>query len=319
MYLQFYGLREAPFANVCDERYFYESPRHAEALGRMLYTVEQRRGLVLVTGEIGTGKTFLSQVLAARLGRRCQTLLLRHPSDTPKQVVRSVSQLMGLPVSPDADKIMMVDAIERHLAGSGAGGRLCALIFDEAQCLSDGALEEIRLLWNMEARGQRLFQMVLMGHPEFRERLGRPQMAALKQRVAMSYHLGPLTAEETTAYIMHRRRVARDEGCTLQFTPNALAEIYRLTGGVPRLINALCDKALLAGYARGKPVIKSKTVRLAADEKAALVSRLPQPAAREATPVSPTIPLAALAARAYTTARRRPGDRPQKAPRKRGG
>jgi general secretion pathway protein A len=290
MYLEFYRLREFPFSNVCDERFFYESAVHAEALARMLYTVQQRRGMVLVTGEIGAGKTLLSKVLASRLGSASHTLMLKHPFDTSKQLVRSVSQSLALTSAAGSDKLALVEALEQHLLRLSGRGQIVTLIFDEVQGLNEQALEEVRLLWNMEAAGQRLVQIVLIGHPQLRDRLKDPSMAALAQRVAMAYHLSPLTGEETAAYILHRRRVAKADGCPLQFTPNALAEIYRVSKGIPRLINTVCDNALLVGYARGKHVVNSKVVRAALTDEVAFARTAMQRNSQNAVQPPPVLP-----------------------------
>lgn len=273
MYLEHYGLREPPFSVACDARFFYESPRHGEALARMLYTIRQRRGMVLVTGEIGAGKTFLADVLASRLGADCQTLWLKHPADTARQLVRTVNRMIGLKGHAGADRLLLLEELEGYLLGQQHRGRLVALVMDEAQDLGDDALEELRLLWNLEHGGQRLLQIVLMGQSELRDRIHTPQWAALEQRIVMSYHLGPLTEAETAAYVLHRRRVAKVPGCRLKFTPNAMTLIYRSTGGIPRLISILCDNALLAGYAQGRHTINSAVIQKVLDDAIQLAPR----------------------------------------------
>jgi len=253
MYLSFYKLREFPFSITCDERFFYESAVHAEALANMMYTVQQRKGMVLITGEVGAGKTFLGNMLGAKLGMGCLTIVMQHPPQSGKQLLRALSSRIGMSVRSSSDKLTLVDSLEQHLVRMHTRGRLVALILDEAQDLSAACLEEIRLLWNWEQDGHRLIQILLIAQPELRDKLLEPKWEPLRQRIVLSYHLGHLSPEDTAAYIAHRIRVAADEGCTAEFTPDTIKDIYAATGGIPRLINVLCDNALLVGYAKGIP------------------------------------------------------------------
>jgi general secretion pathway protein A len=251
MYLKFYNLREYPFAITCDERFFYESAVHAEALANMMYTVQQRKGLVLVTGEIGAGKTFLGNMLGSRLGPGCQTVMMGNPPQSGKQLIGSLARRIGMNIRRGTDKAALLEELEQHLTRLHARGRLVALILDEAQDLTAASLEELRLLWNWELSGQRLVQIVLIAQSELRQRLLEPKWEALRQRVVLSYHLGPLSSTDTPAYMLHRLRVAAGDGCSAEFTAPAMADIHAATGGTPRLINVLCDNALLVGYAKG--------------------------------------------------------------------
>jgi general secretion pathway protein A len=251
MYLKFFKLKEFPFSITCDEKYFFESAAHAEALANMLYTVQQRKGMVLITGEVGAGKTFLGNMLGSRLGLGCLTVLMSNPPQSAKQLLRALAVRAGMNVKLSADKQSLIEDLEQHLIRLQNRGRLVALILDEAQDLSDAPLEELRLLWNWEYSGQRLIQMVMIGQPELRRKLLEPRWEPLRQRIVLSYHLGPLSADDTAAYIRHRLKVAAEDGSPAEFTPDATADIYAATNGIPRLINVLCDNALLVGYAKG--------------------------------------------------------------------
>ena len=255
MYLDFYKFKEFPFALSCDERFFYESEIHAEALANMIYTIQQRKGMVLITGEVGAGKTFLGNVLQSRLGSSCLTVHIQNPPQSGKQLIKAISSRIGINVSSTADKITILEELEQYLIRLHYRNRLVALVLDEAQGLTPASLEEIRLLWNWEIEGHRLIQIVLIGQPELRQKLQSPRWEPLRQRIVLSYHLGRLSPEDVEKYIDHRIRVAADEGCLASFTPAAKAEVRAATDGIPRSINILCDNALLVGYAKGVHII----------------------------------------------------------------
>lgn len=260
MYLKFMNLRVFPFSTTSEEKFFYESAGHAEALASMVYAIQQRKGLVLITGEVGAGKTFLSNVLASRLRDSTQVIMIAHPPDSAKQLLRALAEGLGVKVSAEDDKLSILLPLEKHLEKLQRRGRQVAVIFDEVQTMPDEALEEVRLIWNWEREGQRLLQIVLIGQPQLMERLRLPRWDSLQQRVAMSYHLGPLSQTDTARYILHHRKVASYNGCPLRFTVRALESIHSATRGIPRLINVLCDNALLAAYAKGTPKITSGLV-----------------------------------------------------------
>jgi len=276
MYLRFYRLKEYPFSIGFDERFFFKSRRHTEALARMLHTVQQRRGMVLVTGEVGAGKTFLGHLLARRLGPRHRVVAVAHPQDTAKHLVRTLNRAAGLDGHRGVDRMDLLEGLQRFLLHQARLGSQVVAVLDEVQNFTDEALEELRLLWNVQAEGRPLLQMVLLAQPELKARLLRPQWEALRQRIAMRYHLGPLSEEETMAYILFRRKVAKDEGCLLKFTVNAMRTAHELTGGIPRLINILCDNALLVGYARGQHMITSSLMREVAQDTIAWDAQAPR-------------------------------------------
>jgi general secretion pathway protein A len=260
MYLEFYKFREFPFSITCDERFFYESDIHAEALANMMYTVQQRKGMVLITGEVGAGKTFVGNVLCNRLGARCLAAVMSNPPGSAKQLIRSVAAQVGMSTRRNADRMLLIEDLQEHLTKLWRRGRLVTVIVDEAQDLPNSSLEEVRLLWNWEQEGQRLVQIVLIGQPELRQKIREPKWEPLRQRIVLSYHLRNLSERDTKAYIQHRIRVAADEGCQVGFTPEAIAEIFAATDGTPRLINVLCDNALLIGYAKELQTIDRSVV-----------------------------------------------------------
>lgn len=260
MYLEFFKLQEFPFALSCDERFFFESSVHVEALANMIYTVQQRKGMVLVTGEVGAGKTFVGNIMANRLGAGCTTIVMQTPPQSGKQLLRTLATRVGLDPRNAADKMELAEELQEFMVRQQNRGRLVALILDECQDLTTASLEELRLLWNWEQDGQRLVQIVLVGQPELREKLMEAKWEPLRQRIVLSYHLGPLKAEDTARYIDHRIRVAGAEDGALSFSDEAKADIHAATNGIPRLINVLCDNALLIAYSRNihcidKPIV----------------------------------------------------------------
>ena len=283
MYLNFYNLKEFPFAITCDERFFYESPTHAEALANMMYAVQQRKGMVLVSGEIGAGKTFLGNMLGSRLGPGCTTVSVVNPPQSPKQLMRALALGVGMNVRATADKLSLTDELQQHLGRMHRRGRLVALVLDEVQDFSASALEEVRLLWNWEQDGARLVQMVLAGQPDLRDRLQEPKWEALRQRIVLSYHLVGLSAEEMSGYVNHRPKVAAGSqapsGGEGIFTPEALRDVYAATDGIPRLVNILCDNALLVGYARSARTIDSAIINAVLKDMTCWGLRTPQDAA----------------------------------------
>lgn len=255
MYLEFYRLKEFPFALTCDERFFYESAVHSETLANMMYTVQSHKGMVLITGDVGTGKTFLVNMLVTRISGNCVAVNMQNPPQSGKQLIRGLATQLGMRIEPTQDKISLLENIEKHLARAHQRGRLVALLLDEAQDLPDDTLREIRLLANWERNGQRLLQIILVGQPELRNRMLEPQWESFRQRVVLTYNLGHMSKEDVASYIDYRIKVASGEGCLAKFSAQAKEDIYFATQGVPRLINVLCDNALLASYTRKRTEI----------------------------------------------------------------
>ena len=204
--------------------------------------------MVLITGEVGAGKSFVGYVLGLRLGAGCLTAAMQNPPESKKQFLRGFAGQLGMLAPATMDKLTLEENLRKHLETLHDRGHLVALILDEAQDFSKATLDEVRLLWNWEKDGQRLIQIVLIGQPEFREKLQEPEWESLRQRIVLSYHLQSLSRTDTVAYVRHRLKVAAKEGADVGFTPEALELVHSATDGIPRLINILCDNALLIGY-----------------------------------------------------------------------
>lgn len=266
MYTSFFGLGEKPFAITPDPRYLFLSERHAEALAHLLYGINEAGGFIQLTGEVGTGKTTVVRSLLERMPRHVDVAVILNPQLTPLQFVLTICEELGIFVrDEDADSIKdLVDILNRRLLDAHAKGRRVVVIVDEAQNLTPETLEQVRLLTNLETASQKLLQIILIGQPELRDVLARVELRQLAQRITGRYHLAPLSRTETAAYVRHRLRVA---GCTSEiFTPAALREVHRLSKGVPRIINVICDRALLGAFTREQRRIGPGLVRAAASE-----------------------------------------------------
>jgi general secretion pathway protein A len=266
MYLSFFGLNEKPFAITPDPRYLYLSERHAEALAHLLYGINESGGFIQLTGEVGTGKTTVVRTLLSRVPHHADVAVILNPRVTPVEFLLTICEELGLPIA-DADRSsvkQMVDALNRRLLTAHAEGRRIIVIVDEAQNLSADVLEQVRLLTNLETPTQKLLQIILIGQPELRELLDRTELRQLAQRITGRYHLEPLSSEETKGYVRHRLRVAGTPGDI--FTAAALAEVFRLSRGIPRVINVTCDRALLGAYTQETRRVGAALVRRAAGE-----------------------------------------------------
>ncbi len=268
MYTAFYGLREKPFALSPDPRYLYLAGSHREALAHLLYGIEQGEGFISVTGEVGTGKTTLCRTLLERLdGETDQTTelaFLFNPSRTALELLQSICAEFDLPAEGLARRSLMAQ-LNHFLVEQKRLGRRVLLIIDEAQTLSENTLEQVRLLSNLETSRDKLIQILLLGQPELDRKLDGQGLRQLRQRISVRWKLEPLSAEETRAYVRHRVAIAAGEPKEL-FSEAALRQIHRRTGGIPRLINQLCDRALLAGYASRRAQITPSLIRTAARE-----------------------------------------------------
>ena len=246
MYLEYYGLTEAPFNITPNPRYLFYSGKHREALNHLLYGIRERKGFVQLTGEVGAGKTTLCRVLLQQLGKNCSTALILNPVLSAEQLVKAIAMEFGLNVR-EMDRLETMEAINLFLLHESEQGRDAVLIVDEAQNLTNELLEQVRLLSNLETDDRKLLQIVLMGQPELRDRLNDPRLRQLRQRITVRYHLPPLKQNELSQYVQHRLQVSGAKEPPL-FTLPALWRIFSYSKGIPRLVNAICDKCLLAGF-----------------------------------------------------------------------
>ena len=267
MYLEFYGLKEAPFSITPDPRYVFLSERHRDALAHLLYGVGKggSGGFVQLTGEVGTGKTTLCRLLLEQLPENTRVALVLNPRVSPTELLESICDELKLDTAGRQGSLKgLVDILNTYLLDAYAQGLRVVLIVDEAQNLSTESLEQIRLLTNLETPTQKLLQIILLGQPELRDKLGDPELRQLAQRITARYHLTPLDRDETEAFVRHRLAVA---GATHSpFSRLGLRALYQRSGGIPRLINVIADRALMAGYAREQTSIGERLVDRAADE-----------------------------------------------------
>jgi general secretion pathway protein A len=266
MYLAFFGIAEKPFAITPDPRYLYLSARHADALAHLVYGINEAGGFIQLTGEVGTGKTTTIRSLLARAPKNAEIALILNPRLSAPEFLLALCEELGLGTDERAatNTKDLVDMLNRYLLRAHAQGRRVVLIVDEAQNLDPEVLEYIRLLTNLETETQKLLQIILIGQPELRKLLAREDLRQLAQRITGRYHLDPLSRDETTAYVRHRMRVA---GATVDiFTRGALREIYNVSRGIPRVINIICDRALLGAYTQDLHQVPAALVRRAGAE-----------------------------------------------------
>lgn len=248
MYETFYALREPPFHVTADPAFLFPSRQHRDTLDQLAYGIRQRLGFLVVTGEVGCGKTTIIKALLGQLpAEAVRTALLLNPAFSDVQLLEAITQDFGLTPTRKTRAALM-EALNRFLLEQHAQGRTAALIVDEAHTLSARTLEQIRLLSNLETPKDKLLQLVLVGQPELDEQLTDPRLRPLQQRIAIRCRIAPLAADDVGAYIAHRLRVAGAAEGRPRFTPDAVAQIARLSRGLPRAINHLCENALLAGF-----------------------------------------------------------------------
>lgn len=265
MYNHYFQLKHAPFSIAPDPRYLFMSERHREALAHLLYGIGSGGGFVLLTGEIGAGKTTVCRCFIEQVPENCRLAYIFNPRLNAEELLQTICDELHIALPAGVSGVKSyVDAINRYLLESHAQGLNNVLVIDEAQNLSSEVLEQLRLLTNLETSERKLLQIILIGQPELRTMLARPELEQLAQRVIARYHLGPLSESETGAYIAHRLAVAGAAGAP--FPPNLSPLVHRLAHGVPRRINLLCDRALLGAYVENSPQVTRAILRKAAAE-----------------------------------------------------
>ena len=268
MYENYYRLREEPFSLTPDPRFIYYTSQHREALNHMLYGIQARKGFICITGEVGAGKTTLCRALLNQLAGKVHTALILNPALTETQLLRAIVTELGIETKR-RDRLGYLTLLNNVLLRANAKGANVVIVIDEAQDMPPATLELTRLLGNLETERKKLVQIVLVGQPELRDMLNHHSLRQLAQRITVRYHLHSMDRKDTEGYLNHRLRIASRTGTNpndLRFDRGAVKEIFRYSRGTPRLINAVSDKALLAGYVKRTGRINRRLVRLAVRE-----------------------------------------------------
>lgn len=266
MYTTYFGLKEKPFSIAPNPEYLYMSNHHQEALAHLLYGVQEDGCLVLLTGDVGTGKTTICRCLLERLPVNTNVAIILNPKISSLDLLQTICEELGI-TCPKYDHSTKVytDKLNKHLLNSHADGKTTVLIIDEAQGLDPVILEQLRLLTNLETNTNKLLKIILLGQPELEETLARPNLAQVNQRITSRYHLSPLKYDDVIAYVRHRLFIAGG-GQNEFFTDKAFRVLFKKSKGVPRIINLICDRALLGAYAENSPTVRPNTVKKAARE-----------------------------------------------------
>jgi general secretion pathway protein A len=264
MYKHYFGLQDSPFSIAPNPQYLYMSTRHREALAHLLYGVKSDGGFILLTGEVGTGKTTVCRCLLAQIPTDVDIAMVLNPKQTAVELLATICDELHITYNPNASIKILVDRLNVFLLDSHRAGRKTILIIDEAQNLEVDVLEQLRLLTNLETNQRKLLQIILLGQPELLTLLGRQELRQLSQRVTARFHLDALNQQEVGEYIQHRLTVAG--GNQTLFPPTSIRRIYQITAGIPRLINLVCDRALLGAYVENQPRVNNAIVAKAARE-----------------------------------------------------
>jgi general secretion pathway protein A len=259
MYERFFGLVDAPFRLTPDPRYLFLSAKHADALAHLRLGISESSGFVCITGDVGAGKTTLLRRFLTEVGPEVSTAYIFNPALSAIELLQTINAELGLPSTSSSRKVL-VDALNTHMLALRQGGRRALVIIDEAQALELDVLEQLRLLSNLETTTEKLLRVVLVGQPQLRTVLQHPELIQLNQRITLRWHIGPLERGETADYVRHRLAIASRGQCGRVFTPNALRLVHRFSGGVPRLINMIAHRSMLAAFAAEERTVTARTV-----------------------------------------------------------
>jgi len=260
MYLEYFEFKEPPFNLTPNSRFFFESHKHKEALSSLFYAINQRKGFIVITGEIGSGKTTVTRALINRLDKNTEVALITNTHLNSKDLLLTLLEDLEIEFQPGFSKAKLLSCLNDYLLAQAHHGHNVVLIIDEAQNLKPAVLEEVRMLSNLETETDKLIQIVLIGQPELKVKLALTRLEQLRQRVVNYFHLSPLGLEETQEYILHRLKIASQSNREY-FTKEALQMAYQFSNGVPRLINQICDTALLTGYVDGLKIIDERIMQ----------------------------------------------------------
>jgi general secretion pathway protein A len=274
MYTKFFGFTEKPFNTTPDSKFFFPSSKHTEALNSLVYSINERKGFVVITGEIGAGKTTVSRALLNKLSLNTKVALITNTHLTCKELITSILEELEVDYKPGT-KQKLLSQLNDYLIRQLSADMNIVLIIDEAQNLTNSVLEEVRMLSNLETEKEKLIQIILMGQPQLKAKLENIKLEQFKQRIAVYYHIQSLNKEETRQYILHRLRLVSSNGFEDIFTHEAKNALYEYSRGIPRLINLICDSALLSGYIYDSKVVTEKIVREVIKERD--FSRTPDP------------------------------------------